>query len=606
MPKDKPLSELDSRMQVFKAESSAVSVVNALLNPEQRDSGIENPPINLKKLSAMHEISSALRPLVDAYATNIDARGYHFTPEIDLNSPDAPGRIQDALLVKALLLAHDTGAPTDSIPEPTEDEIKAATQAIRNKARLELAIARKFFANCVADTDFTDLRRKTRQDFEICGNAYWEILRDPKTDVPCSLVYVPGHTVRIGKITAGADKPISIRTRQRVTELYWEPVVIKRKFNKFCQVDDAERPTVWFKEFGDTRLMSRDTGTYYENWNALIKAEKKNAKAATELLHFGLHSSTSIYGIPRWAGNIPAVLGSRELDETNLDYFLSNCVPALALLCAGGKMGAKTTERLTEFFTEEVRGRRATHKLIILEAESSRRAGSTGISPIPKLDFIPLRNAQVQDALFQNYDERNTKKIGKSFRLPDSLVGGGKFTTSDLRLAEEQVYQPEREWFDARINKHLMPALKITFWQFKSNSTMARDPQVLGELVLEAAKIGVIVPLEARKILECVFNTELPTIRAQWAAQPIPMTMAALGVKAGPAEAVREQGRQAGDTAPIDRLLRELGLSPEDASLLDTPEESETPDNSKASLTSLMEALKPLGNTQSTPDSSNE
>ena len=36
---------------------------------------------------------------------------------------------------------------------------------------------------------FVDLRRRTRQDLEVCGNAFWEVLRDARGEV-ARLVYV--------------------------------------------------------------------------------------------------------------------------------------------------------------------------------------------------------------------------------------------------------------------------------------------------------------------------------------------------------------------------------------------------------------------------------
>lgn len=585
------------RMRTFKVESDATSVVNALLNPDGKSSSVAEPPLSPEKLTAMFDISSSLRPNIEAYVTNIASRGYHFDSSIDLNSPDAVDRVKEAMFVEKLINAWDGDLPIDDIEEPNEEEVEKKIKEVKKQATLELAIANRFFSNCYPDGSFIDLNKLTIQDRETTGNSYWEILRG-ENNRPRNVYFIPSSSMRLAKQSAKDKKEIPVKIFQRVTGLTWEVVKVNRSFKKFVQLDDANKPSIYFKEFGDPRLMSRQTGKYYSSIESLVKSEGRKAQLATEVFHFDIPSTISDYGMPRWAGNIPAVLGSRELDETNLDYFLSNAVPALALLCAGGRFGKQVEERLKEFFAEEVRGRRATHKLIVLEAEAQRRTTAGGPSAAPRIDFVPLRNAQVQDALFQNYDERNTQKVSRSFRIPISLLGGGRFNVNDLRFAEEQVYQPEREGVDSKINKFLMPALGVKFWEFKLNPTMARDPEVMGSLALRAAEIGVTVPSEARKTLGKVFNQDFPAIKAIWAEQPIPFTMAALGVAAGPAQAVREQGRQAGNAPPIEQLLRELGLTPEEAiERLGADEEGNIAlsDEQISSALAALQTLKPLG-----------
>jgi capsid portal protein len=500
------------------------------------------------------------------------------------------------MFAESLIIADETETSIDDVKEPNDDDVEKRVQSLRRQASLEKAIARKFFSSCVPGGTFADLRKVTRQDYEISGNAYWEVLRG-NDGRPRTLVFVPSSKMRLGK----ADPTeVTVKIPQKVTDITWETVKIKRTFKRFTQLNETGQPRTWFKELGDPRIMSRKTGTYYSTLTSMVKSEGKAVAEATEILHFDLTSLASQYGIPRYSGNIPAVLGSRELDETNLDYFLSNAVPALALLCAGGRFAKGVDEKLKEFFTEEVRGRRSTHKLVVLEAEVQRRAQASGASAVPRIEFVPLRNAQMQDAMFLNYDERNTKKVNASFRLPASLTGSSKFSLSDLRFAEEQVYQPERDTFDDKINNNIMPLLRVTFWAFKSNATAARDPEVIGDLTISAAREGLIIPAEARGILSEILGKDFPVIDELWANQPLPLTIAALTVKAGPAEAVREQGRQDGNPAPIERLLQELGLAPDQAAAIleaNTGGEGDTQitDDQATSTLSALAALRSMG-----------
>jgi capsid portal protein len=542
-------------------EKGIPSAVRQLINTDKdkkKPHGLEEHPLNLNVLPRLIERSGLLQPNVKVYTVNVHTTGHTFIPAIDLKAPDALDKIKEAIYDEKLIAASESGISIENVEKPSDDEITERFNQVKRQARLEYAIATNFFESCVPDGNFVSLRTRTGYDYENLGNAYWEVLRGDNGK-PRTLEHVPGHTIRIAKEDPKVNNSMPIFIHQRVSALTYDKVKTRKTFRRFAQVDDSGVPFVWFKEFGDRRLMSQKTGSYYSSMDDLMK-EEKHSNTATELLAFQQYFLNSPYGIPRWAGNLPAVLGSRELDETNYDYFVNSAIPALALLVSGGKFGSGAQEKLNEFFAEEARGDKSQHRLIVLEAESQRR-GSTGQTVNPKIEFVPLRNAQLNDALFQVYDKNNKTKVDTSFRLPASLTGSEKVSLAELRFAEDQVFGPERDDFDASINNSIMPELGVTFWKFMSNTISPRDPEVLGKLTLSAADTGLIVPGEGRKLLEKSLGFDLPEIDAQWIEQPLPFTIAALGVKAGPAEAVREQGRQAGNPPPIDQLTEELGIS---------------------------------------------
>jgi hypothetical protein len=259
-------------------------------------------------------------------------------------------------------------------------------------------------------------------------------------------------------------------------------------------------------------------------------------------------------------------LGSRELDETNLDLFRSNGIPAMLLLVAGGHMASSAYERLKEFFAEEIRGKKSMHNVAVIEAESQRKTGQQTPSPAPKIDVVPLRAAQVKDALFQEYDKSNRTKIRGDFRLPASIVGEAAFRLEDLRYADEQVYDPERDTFDSAINREFLAALGIRYWKFESVGSVLRNSDAVSTAILEATREGVYTPDEAREFLSKILNVDAGRLHTKWASIPLPLLLALVGMKAGPAEAVREQGRQAGKPSMQDTLFAELGLTPPDTS----------------------------------------
>lgn len=555
------MSEEDSqvtniRAHIFKGATSTTGILHSILNPGgESEHPYEYTPLPPDKLNAMVEMSSHLRPAIDSYVTNVHSKGHTLAPVVKFDEADAVVRVRDSMLAERLVALRDSDKDITSVSEVTDAEIEAKLRALQLRAKEQNARASAFFSNCNPEGSFTDLRERTAHDLEATGNAYWEVLRDSKGR-PRNLIRVRSASMRIGNCV---DKTVETNEYKYFTELFWRKVKVNRTFKKFVEIDRSGQPLVWFKEFGDPRTMSRDSGTYYSNIEEFLKKEPKG-KEASEVFHFSIHSSSDTpYGVPRWSGNVPGVLGSRELDETNLDYFASNAVPALALLVSGGRFGKNVEERLKEFFNEDVKGRKSTHRLVVLEAESPK-TGSTLPTTVPKIELKPLRSAQQQDALFQEYDKSNEVKIRGSFRLPASIVGKAKFSLLELKYAEDQVFQALRDDFDEVINRHFLPELGIHLWRFRTNASIMRDASVVSDLVLKGVKEGIIVPDEAREIISKLIQFELPKKNTIWSSQPVPCTLAILGIKAGPAAAVAEQGRQEGNPAPVEALLAELGL----------------------------------------------
>lgn len=562
--KNEPKSQAGAiRATIMKGATRSVEILDVLLNNEaSKSSKFELPPIPPEKLNAIIEMSAHVRPQIEAYVVNVHSRGQTFKPIVDLESEGALKLVADAMYVQKLFAAESAEKPLASVQRPIDSEVTTELESLKRQSLVELAKVTAFFAGCNPDGSFTDLRERTGGDMEATGNAYWEVLRG-ESGMPRQLIRVRSASIRIGM---GVGKEIAVQELRRLTSFSSHTVKVMRTFKRFTQLDMKGQPGIWFKEFGDPRIMSSKTGHYYNSEAAMMAKEKSNVTPAKELYHWHIPSSTpTSYGVPRWVGNIPGVLGSRELDETNLDYFLSNAVPALALLVSGGRFGSGTEEKLKEFFEEEVRGRKSTHKMVILEAESQQRAGM-GPTQNPKMQFVPLRDAQVQDALFQEYDKNNAAKIRTSFRLPASLTGMSKFVLAELRFAEDQVFQPLRDDFDSQLDKHFLPAIGVMLWKFKSVATVVRDPDAVGQLTLDAVKAGILVPNEGRRILGELIQEDIQPINKMWANQPMPLTLAILGIKSSPAEAVREQGRQAGDPSPIDTLVAELGIDLGDTS----------------------------------------
>ncbi len=479
------------------------------------EAGAIEPPYDPEMLCLLFEHSSALRQNVDAYATNIDGFGHSLAAVIDLDADDSNARVAAAILA-------DTGKPpaNDDAIQSKRKEIEALV--IEEKAEAEL-----FFDFCSQEISFITLRRRTRQDLEVMGNAYWEVLRDPETRKVTEFVYMPGFTVRLLQ----QDKYYTrVMSKIKVSDIDYEEVPRKRRFRRFVQV--IENRVVYFKEFGDPRVMSSVTGMIFKSVEELEAAEP-DASPATELLHFKIHSPRSAYGVPRWIGTLLAVLGSRQAEEVNFLYFENKSVPPMAVLVSGGRLSADSVTRLESYIENHIKGKKNFHKILVIEAEPAAGSDPNGVSKM-RIQLVPLLGAQHSDGQFQTYIANNTDSVGGAFRLPRLLRGDIRDfnrSTADaaLTFAEMQVFQPEREEFDFIFNRHILPELGFRSIKFRSNAPITRDPATMADMVRNLVNANVLTPEEGRSLCEDIFNRPFRKIKKAWAKQPMPMTLAGMG-----------------------------------------------------------------------------
>jgi PBSX family phage portal protein len=479
------------------------------------------PPYDPETLCSIFEHSNSLRQNVDAYATNIDGFGYRLEPAIELDAEDAADKVRDALTLESAA-ARDAGALSPDVSvEPTTEEVAARLAEYRTLSRAERARLEAFFEFCCFDHSFVDLRRRTRQDLEVTGNAYWEVLRNTRGDI-ARFVYVPAHTVRLLPLDR---EPVAFTERVRVSPVTFEVVAGRRRMRRYVQVHGTER--VFFKSFGDPRVVSRATGRVHRHADALRDAPDDGS--ATELIHFAVHSPRSPYGVPRWVGTLLSVLGSRQMEEVNFLYFENKSVPPMALIVSGGRLSDASVPRIERFIEENLKGKANFHKILILEAEGAETGNA-------KIELRPLTDAQQQDALFQVYDQRNIDKVGSSFRLPKLLRGESAdinraTAEAALRFAEDQVFQPERDEFDFLMNRRVLADMGIRFWRFRSQAPVARDPDRMTEMVERLVRVGVLTPEEGRVLAGDIFNREFRKIGDDWTKRPITLTLA--GIQTG-------------------------------------------------------------------------
>ncbi len=493
-----------------------------------RDVDVIEPPLDLDLLCKLLEHSNSLRPNIDSYMTNIDSFGHELNAVIELDGDDAHLKILDAFHEQQDFdrrKATQEGKTFTEAPVPTSKELETLKEDLRTKFRREKSKVDRFFEFCCAVDSFIELRRKTRVDWETTGNAYWEILRNPLNEI-CELVYVPAASVRLRHMDR---ELVKVDERIKVSDLAFDVIPRERRFRSYVQISEQFR--VFFKEFGDPRIMSAKTGKFFKTEAALRKKDKGD-RPATELMHFKIHAPRTSYGVPRWIGALLSVMGSRQAEEVNFMFFENKSIPPMVITVSGGRVSEDSITRLEEIIEKEIKGKRNFHKILILEAEPVGANTPDGSGRV-RIDIKPLTQAIQSDALFSKYDERNIDKVGMSFRLPRMLRGDVRdFNRSTahaaLQFAEQQVFQAERNSFDWIINRRILTDLGIRFWKFKSNGPQTQDVETMAEIVLQSLRRGAITPEEAREKLSELFRSALKRIDADWTKQPLELTLAGI------------------------------------------------------------------------------
>lgn len=456
--------------------------VFATLLKEKR---ILEPPFDLYVLSTLPEYNTELEPCLDAMETNIDGFGHRLIPRVDVQRAD--------------------------------EKLAAAVKA--EKVRLE-----NFFLYAGTELSFRQLRYKRRRDLEKTGNAYWEVVRGARGEIQ---FFAPIRSYQM-RLTAQdaeaqqADMPI-LELQPDGKSLKIRKIKVFRRFRRFVQVSTTISGTstisgykkVWFKQLGDPRVVDKDSGEIVppekqKNYNQTGKPMPES-QMANEVVHWALNDSRSPYGLPRFIGVLLDIFGDRKASEVNYITLCNNNMPSMVVAVSNGQLTEETIDRIRDFM-EKLQGDDNRSKVLVLEAEGATEDGED--SGHIKIEMKPLTKEQIGDALFVEYGKSNREKVRVAFRLPPILIGRTQdynraTAETSRRLADEQVFAPEREDFDDWINRILFPLMGVVYHQYRSNSPNTTDNAELVKILAGAEKTGGMTPRIARMVLEDILGKEL-------------------------------------------------------------------------------------------------
>lgn len=379
------------------------------------DIDIIRPPYNLDQLAMLPEYSDILGQCIRAYKANVHGFGWE--------------------LKRAAHIKPDQELPPDAVNE--RRRLQALFDSING-----------------VNQNLTLLCGEKRHDLETTGMGFIEVVRNAKGEI-VELYQLPAHTMRMTALDKDATE---YQQPYRNEDGQYEMRPRARRFRRYVQIVNSRRR--YFKEFSDPRMISSVYG----------KIVGKAEVPAHEVIVFRLPCAHSPYGVPRWIGSLPGIIGSRKADEINLGAFDGKMIPPLVVLVSGGTMAKTSVDRLKEIFDHELKGSQNFHKALLLEAIGSDIGEMPGEKQgTVRIDIKPLTQYIKDDGLFLNYQDKKARRLASNFLLPPIYIGlsddyNRATAIEAARVTEEQVFIPERRDFCYLINATIMADMKINCW----------------------------------------------------------------------------------------------------------------------------------------------
>jgi len=392
------------------------------------------------------------------------------------------------------------------------------------------------------EQDTKELFENVIESRETYGIAYVEVIRS-----------IDGEVVQIDFIEDTPSIRKTIPLMPYVPSVFYvngEEIERNKKYRKYSQQIGGK--TIYFKEFGDPRIMDLRNGSYVDSSEGLDRQYQAN-----EIIEFAI--GTEPYGEVRWIGQVLGVTGSRKAENLNLNYFENGRHIPLMMILKGGTLSDESMTKLRQYM-DGIKGENGQHAFLLLEEESKDGITEYESTDKPDIEIKELANILQKDELFQDYMENTRKKVQSAFQLPDIYVG---YTTDFNRatsltarqVTEEQVFQPERKSLAWAVNNKL-----LSCYHFKNVEVYFKEPDItspddLFKILSVCRSAGGITPNFAKEIAYNAYGRVSEDYEDDWGNIPI-------GVNTAPQEA--SQAAMQGITASLEQQMRKAAKNHDD------------------------------------------
>lgn len=345
------------------------------------------------------------------------------------------------------------------------------------------------------DMDTKDIFENVVSASETYGIGYLEVIRN-----------LDGEVVGIEFIddTPSIDMTYPIEPYIEVEVVYkGEKVTRQKKFKKYRQIINGR--TVYFKEFGDPRIMNKTNGEYIKE-NEKIELPMQ----ANEILEVKV--GNGYYGLPRWIGTCITIDGAYRAENLNNNYFRNGRHTPLMIIVRGGTLSDESYSKLQEYMND-IKGEDGQHAFMILETEKNDTTVDFEGDSQPSVEIKDLAGILQRDELFQDYQGNARKKVQSAFLLPDLYVG---YTTDfnrataqvAMEVTEKQVFQPERKRLAWVINNKLLNSYGFKYVKTAFAEPDITNPDDMMKLLNISERAGGMTLNEAKELTATVLGKE--------------------------------------------------------------------------------------------------
>lgn len=333
------------------------------------------------------------------------------------------------------------------------------------------------------------------------GIAYCEVIRDMQGNVVQLEFIKEVPTIRMSRPRDYAD----------LTYYYHgKKIVRKKKFRIYKQTVGGT--TVYFKEFGDPRIMDFRDGKFYEGVDRQYQAN--------EIIEFKIGPEN--YGEIRWIGQILGSDGARRAEQLNNNYFINGRHTPIMICIKGGTLTESSYEKL-QLYMNDIKGEKGQHSFLIMETEALDTDFDV---KQPEIEIKDLASVLQKDELFQEYIDNNRKRIQSAFNLPDLYVGYTQdFNRATAQTAQEvtekQVFQPERTSLAWQINNRLLNGYQLKYCEVEFLAPEITNPDDLFKILSITERAGGLPPNKAKQIAYNAIGEDSDDYEGEWGDIPL-------------------------------------------------------------------------------------
>lgn len=516
MPTLKP-EDITAKFHVAKSKSSNFVIPEGSAAEELEAwkgiDGLLEPPMPPEALREIYRKSPELPKNVRARAQNVAGFGWTVEPVLNFKAPDIDAKIGELLYLEKIAEWRKESAKAlqdgaDKAPEPpaepTPSEIEATKAGWEKRARLEKSMLTIWLRSLCYEMPLEELIRQTETNRGALSYGGWEIIRDA-TGAPVRAKLIEAPHLRA---TRQDRVPIAVPHLRETSDVTFETVMVERRFRRFVVQRNEE--ITFFKQFGDPRVLSNESGEFYQDMVAFKLAktqekEKETAKPATEIILWSEYSpGASPYGLPVWHGHSLDVESSRLSREYTFDELAHGMIPRGVFAVIDSMIDSPVVQAFQSFLSETGPGSR--NRAAILEMATSSMTAVAGAGRA-LFEFIDLSGAQKDDATHEKLKADVDSGVAEAFGNPPAMLGRTKDVQNRAtaqvtqQIAEEQTYTAIRNIWDFWINQLLVQPMGFRFQRFALLSPKQADLDALSKLLKVAVEQHILTPAEARKIL---------------------------------------------------------------------------------------------------------